>query len=102
MAVRVQLSDPTPEEAARFGLTVDEARPPPALVWPDNLQTVNVFVSMSTQWLVGLAGPTGLNYASLPVVMRSVGVTRRDWPDVFDGLRTMEDAALGYMHRQRK
>ena len=49
---------------------------------------------MGTQWRVGMAGATGLDYAALPVVMRLVGVPAADRADVFDAIRTMEDAAL--------
>jgi len=95
------VSEPTKDEAARFGLTVEEASSPPAEVYPDNLATVNVFIAMQTQWRVGMAGATGLDYAALPVVMRCVGVARKDWSHVFDGLRAMEEVTLAEMHKDK-
>jgi len=77
-----------------YGLTVDEAGGDPVEIWPDNVQTVNVFVAMSTQWRTGMSGATGLDYAALPFVMRVCGVRAADRADVFDGVRTMESAAL--------
>jgi hypothetical protein len=62
---------------------------------------VNVFVAASTQWLVGMAGPTGLSYASVEAVLRMSGVPRREWPELFDDVRIMEDAALDTMRRNR-
>ncbi len=56
---------------------------------------------MSTQWRVGMSGPTGLDYVALPQVMRLTGVPRKDWQDVFDGIRTMEDAALEKMRSEK-
>lgn len=84
-----------------FGLTVEEASDPPAEVWPDMVSTVNVFVAMGTQWRVGFSGPIGLDYSALPAVLRMVDVPRKEWTDVFDGLRAMESAALEHMHKEK-
>ena len=85
------------EEAASFGLTVEEASGEDVKVWPDNVPTLNVFVAMSTQWRVGYNGATGLDYAALPVVEDRVGI-KAD----FDGLRAMEEAALAQMAENRR
>jgi hypothetical protein len=69
-------------------------------VWPDNVETVNVFISMSTQWRVGMNGPTGLDNGVLLDTMRIIGVPRSSWPEVFAGIRVMEDAALEKMRTQ--
>lgn len=58
---------------------------------------VNTFIAMSTQWRVGMAGATGLDYNALPVVMRMVGVPQKDRFSVFEEVRTMEDSALETM-----
>jgi hypothetical protein len=83
-----------------FGLTLDEASGPPVEIWPDNLHAVNVFIGMKTQWRIGMNGVTGLDYGVLQPVMRMIGVPRKDWSDVFAGIRTMEDAALTEMHKK--
>lgn len=70
-------------------------------VWPDNWVAVNTFVALSTQWRVGVAGPTGLDYGALPEVMRMTAVPRSDWPDVFECVRIMESAALGKMREKK-
>jgi hypothetical protein len=48
-----------------------------------------------------MSGPTGLDYNALPQVMRLTGVPHKDWQDVFDGIRTMEDAALEKMRSEK-
>jgi Phage related hypothetical protein (DUF1799). len=53
-----------------------------------------------TQWRVGAAGATGLDYGVLPVVLRINRVPRDEWPDLFEGIRTMESAALEQMHSE--
>jgi uncharacterized membrane protein len=85
---------PTKDEAAAFGLTVEEAGGPDVEVWPDNKKAVNTFIAMATQWRIGMNGATGLDYAALPFVMRRTGVTTAEHDDVFESLRIMEDAAL--------
>jgi hypothetical protein len=83
-------------------LTLEEASGPGVEVWPDNLQAVNVFIAMATQWRVGPAGAVGLDYAALEPVMRMTGVPPGDVADVFGGVRIMEDAALEAMRKGKK
>jgi len=80
---------------------VDEATPKTDL-WPDNIGAVNVFISMSTQWRVGMGGPTGLDYNALASVMDLVGVPKEDRPAIFDDVRVLEDAALETIRKQQK
>ena len=81
-----------------FGLTeADYEAENTVEVWPDNVQAVNVFVAMGTQWRCGPGGAIGLDYSALPQVLRLTKVPRADWPEVFDLLRILEDAALEKM-----
>lgn len=100
VSVALYTPGPTEAEAAAFGLTLEEASGPPVGVWPDNLMSVNTFISMSTQWLSSMGGAIGLNYASLPFVFRMVGVRKNDQADVFDDIRLMEETALKVMRRK--
>ena len=68
-------------------------------VWEANEQTLDVFLALQTQWRVGMAGPTGLDYNAIPLVMRAYRISRADWPEIFDGIRLMERAALEEMHK---
>ena len=52
---------------------------------------------MSTQWRVGAMGATGLDYNAMPAVMKLIGVPVKNRGDVFEGVRTMEDAVLQLM-----
>lgn len=83
-----------------FGLTVEEAHGSPIEVWPDNVDAVNVFIAMSTQWRTSFSGVTGLDYAALPAVLELLHIPKRERPGVFDGLRAMEDAALEVMRKK--
>lgn len=65
---------------------------PPTEVWACHWDTVRLFAAMGTQWRTGMRGPTGLDYAALPVAARALGVrlTRRRFAD----LRTLEAEVL--------
>jgi hypothetical protein len=92
---------PSKDEAAAFGLTVEEASGPDVELWPDNLLAVNTFIAMSTQWRTGVNGSTGLDYNVLPFVMRRTGVTPATRDAVFEDIRTLESAALDTIHAEK-
>lgn len=85
-----------PEVAA--GFTEDDYEQEQIEVWPVNLLIVNTFIQMDTQWRVGFHGRYGLDYNALPNVLRLMAVPEADWPEVFEGIRTMEGAALEVIH----
>ncbi len=68
-------------------------------VWAENMPIISVFSAMQTQWRMGYGGPVGLDYSVLPLVMRAVGVSRASLSEVFDGVQTMELAALDEIHK---
>jgi len=70
-------------------------------VWPEHWQAVETFGALMTQWSMGMHGPTGLRYESVPVVMRIRGVPRAEWAEVFEGIRVMEAEALRYFADKR-
>jgi hypothetical protein len=63
---------------------------------------VLAFESMATQWRMGPAGPIGLDYGPLVDVLRLRGLPKAAWPQVFDDIRVLEDAALEQMRREAK
>lgn len=77
-----------------FGLAVDEVNLD-VEIWPDNVETVQCFIGLSTQWKSGMNGVTGLDYAAILIVMKMNEV--RDRKTVFGGLQVMESEALRLM-----
>lgn len=71
-------------------------------VWECNADAFYVFESMATQWRVGMAGATGLDYAAMPVVMDMVGIKKKDRTEVFASVRIMEQEALATMAENRE
>ncbi|ATA55170.1 hypothetical protein CKY39_19605 [Variovorax boronicumulans] len=96
LARAIYTPDPTPQEAADIGLTVEEASLE-VDCWPEHEVVAGVFGRMGTQWNTSFSGATGLNYCALPVVLRLAGVPRADWRRLFEDIRTMERAALDFM-----
>jgi hypothetical protein len=86
-----------------FGLKRDGPPPDDASVrvWPENWQAFRLFVALSTQWNVGMGGPTGIRYESIPTVLRLRAVPRGEWSLLFEQLRTMESEALKYFAERR-
>ena len=66
-------------------------------VWPDTWQPVSVFCDLRTQWRVGIAGATGLDYSAIPIVFRLRGIPKVEWPSMFDDLKVLESEALEEM-----
>lgn len=77
-----------------WGITEDQLERPPVPVWPENRQAVIVFLTMRTQWRVGMAGRTGLDYSALPEVWRRTKTPLDDRDECFELLRVLEVAAI--------
>lgn len=79
------LAPPQPQRPTR-------ARPEWHL-WPENVATWALWQSLQTQWRVGMAGATGLDYAAVwRVLDQQVPRRRRD--EVFAAIQGMEGAVL--------
>ena len=81
-------------------MTLEEASGGEVDIWPDNILAVRVFLAMSTQWRMGLAGATGLDYGALPAVMRLSQVPPGERQNVFNDIRVLEDAALETLQKR--
>lgn len=71
-------------------------------IWPENVQSVNLFLSVGTQWRVGgMGGATGLDYpavfATMDRLLRDEAQERKD--ALFADLQVMERAALQEMNK---
>ena len=93
------------ESAAVWGLQIvtedddDGGDNPPkqdlCYLWPDNVDTFNVWSQLQTQWRVGMSGATGLDYTAVAAYLRDVvGIKKKDLPERFSEIRAMEIATL--------
>lgn len=79
----------------RMGLIPTQVECQAPELWVENIQTVDVFLAMTSQLNVGGMGAIiGFNYASLPAVLDLLQVSAEERRDVFHGLRVMERAAV--------
>lgn len=89
---------PDPKELAAFGLSPKDVEGEDVIVWPENMQATKVFLAMRTQWRIGMAGFTGLDYSALQEIWRRLKIPPSDRDAVFEDLRHIEQAALLAMH----
>ncbi len=102
---RVAPSPPTAEEAAFWGLTIEEATPvaPPDFpVWPDNWVAVCTFIAIESQWRVGFNGPYGLDYNVLYRKLDRMNLEPDEYEDVEASVRELEAHALTEMREHAK
>lgn len=71
-------------------------------VFEDNWNTFLVFDSMATQWRIGNAGPSGLDYNVIPLCLESLEIDRTELKEILPGVRVMESEALSVMAEERE
>lgn len=89
---------PDEAEVTRLGLALEDVEPPAFEVWEENWPIVQFFASLSTQWRHGMAGPTGLDYASVLAMLRFRRLARAEQVEWMDAVQAMERAALEVIH----
>lgn len=63
-------------------------------LWPENLEVWHAWLGVQTQWRVGMAGATGLDYAGVDAALRMSGIRGERRREAFGLLQLMERAAL--------
>jgi len=67
-------------------------------ILPENLEVLNWFLRMQTQWRVGMNGPTGMDYGLFLHWSKDEGVRRTERVWMLDDLRLMEREFLNSLH----
>lgn len=88
---------PSEHELAAAGLTADDFAGHVVEVWPENQRAYFLFADLRTQWRVGAAGATGLDYNTLFHKLDRLRLDHQEYEDLEDDIRTMEFAALQRM-----
>lgn len=70
-------------------------------LWPENVPTFNLWLSVQTQWVIGMNGRTGLDYSGVEVCMRLHQVRKKEQRKIFVGLQAMEQASLDEWLKKR-
>ena len=71
-------------------------------MWPENEAAINLFCSVSTQWRVGFAGPTGLDYTALFARMDRLCLPPGEYERLFQDVRVIESEALTVLNNRDK
>lgn len=71
-------------------------------LWPENEEAINLFCSISTQWRIGMAGPTGLDYNVLFARMGRMALTDEAHERLFQDIRVVESEALTIINTRDK
>jgi len=85
-----------------LGLTLEDypELSAPMEVWPDNWRAVCFFEALGKgNWNMGPNGATGIRYEALREVRTALKVRSPEWPDLFEAIRVMEQAALNEIHK---
>ena len=78
------------------------ARPPRVFhLWPEHAEPFSLFMQLQSQWHVGMAGRTGLDYPGVEVHLRH-HVARKQRRERFRQLQLLERAALDAWATQRE
>lgn len=93
---RVQVKESNPFLASIAALQANQEYE----IWPENMPAINLFNTLSTQWIVGAGGATGLNYIPLFSRMDRMKLSDQDYEWMFDDIRVIESAALTAMNKK--
>jgi hypothetical protein len=63
-------------------------------LWPENEEAWWLWCTVQTQWVIGMAGPVGLNYPGVESCMRMRGIPKKRIAGLFGLIQAMESAAL--------
>jgi hypothetical protein len=70
-------------------------------LWPCNLESWRLFMRLQSQWTVGVAGATGLNYSGVESALRLMGIKGQKRSELFSDIQVMEEATLEAWEQRR-
>ena len=91
------------EDLAAFGLDdqVPRFKAKSFGIYPENLTTVQAFLVLEEFWIEGKTADGSvrmvMDHGQIKNTLELMGVKRRAWPDVFDGLKAMETEAIAVL-----
>lgn len=99
-------SKPTQSELDFLGLTWDDIaadyeKASVFLVFPENWNTVVAFDGIKTQWRVSDGVVIGLDYSTIPFELEMLDIPRKEWPEVNQGLKVMEDVFIQHFREKK-
>lgn len=94
---------PSDEELEAIGLLREDVEDTSITeIWPENMLPFQVFNEISSQWRVGMNGPTALDQNFAFSYMDRMGLKYKKQLEVIRAIKVMESAALGQINKSRK
>ena len=93
--------DETADDAAAFGLELQDLPPPPDEdfgIWPENWPVVEMFLRVQTQWRTTMSGVIGLDYAAVRWLFKLYDV--EEPRALLEDHQMMEAAAMSVINKQ--
>jgi hypothetical protein len=72
---------------------------PEVQVWDDNWLAITLFLTYSSQWRVGMAGPIGLDFNVIHHALDRKGITGEAFEDTIEDMKIIEATALKMIHK---
>ncbi len=89
-------------ELAAFGFLPDDYADETLEIWPENEESISLFSTLSTQWRVGMSGPTGLDYTAVFARMDRLKFDDEKYERLFQDIRVIEGEALSIFNSKTK
>lgn len=91
---------PDEKQLAVWGLRPEDYPSKEVEIWPDNFEAYALFCALSTQWRIGMAGPTGLDYNVLYSKLDRMGLEPERYDELEGDVGVIERAALEEIARK--
>lgn len=82
-----------------MGLTLDDYPRPEMELWEENCAAMQLYIPNASQWRVGPAGPTGLDYLVFFHELDRMALPRDEYEDMMSCIRVVESAVLSIQSR---
>lgn len=83
-----------------FGLKPSDYYTEPVQVWPDNEAAWHLLERLQTQWRIGVAGATGLDYGVMHQMMDRMNLDAEAFDELEFQMRVLESEALSAMREK--
>lgn len=70
------------------------------VVWPDNERAVLLFKKIRGQWIMGMNGPTGLNYLVMYHHTDRLALSNEEFDELHEEMQVLESAALDEIYAE--
>lgn len=67
-------------------------------MWEENWDAIQIFCRLSTQWRVGMNGPTSLDHLIVYKELDRIGISGEEFDEILSRLHIIENEALKQIH----